>query len=199
MQAYMKTDMAFLGVASSERKTVRRMLASDFPPEDNQAYRDQVTDLWHQDWREAKYLAIDVARHHRRYISFTNLDLYETMIREGGWWDFVDAIAAHLVGRIVFDDRERMRPILEAWIDDDDLWIRRTALLAHLGHKEATDVAQLFDFCTRRASETEFFIRKAIGWALRQHARTDPEAVRRYVADHPELSGLSRREATKHL
>jgi 3-methyladenine DNA glycosylase AlkD len=200
MQAYMKTSMPFYGVTSPARRLVARRLRDEFPPTTPAEYRAQVEHLWALAHREEKYLAIDVAQVHRRFITFEQLDLYERIIREGAWWDFVDEIAAHLVGRVVLDDRERMRPVLERWIDDPDLWIRRTAILSQLLHKDRTDAPMLFDFCDRRAGEKEFFIRKAIGWALRQYARTDPDAVREFVASHTDsLSGLSIREATKHL
>jgi 3-methyladenine DNA glycosylase AlkD len=80
------------------------------------------------------------------------------------------------------------------------MWLRRTAILAQLKHKDATDAGELFDYCLRRSGETEFFIRKAIGWALREYAKTDPDAVRGFLSAHgDELSGLSYREAAKHL
>ncbi len=200
MQAYMKTDMAFFGVTSGDRKLIARHLRRELPPSSDPEYRSQIEELWQQPWRETRYLAIGVARDHRRFITLGNLDLYERMIRQGAWWDLVDEIAAHLVGRLVLEQREQMRPVLDSWIEDSDLWIRRTAILAQLRHKERTDAEQLFDFCLRRAEETDFFIRKAIGWALRQYARTDPDAVRAFLAEHGgELSGLSRREAGKHL
>ena len=93
-----------------------------------------------------------------------------------------------------------MHPKLDRWIDDRNLWIRRTAILSQLKHKGGTDRDQLFGYCLRRAGEKEFFIRKAIGWALREYAKTEPDAVRAFALEHREqLSGLSFREATKHL
>lgn len=200
MQAYMKTDMAFFGATSKQRKAIARDLRLNHPPRSGEEYAAQIADLWAQPWREAKYLALDLAIADKRFITLDRLYLYERMIREGAWWDFVDAIASHLVGRLLQDHREDMRPVLEAWIDDEDLWIRRAAILAHLGHKEDTDVDQLFDHCLRRSHETEFFMRKAIGWALRQYARVDPDAVRRFVDSNADrFSGLTRREALKHV
>lgn len=109
-----------------------------------------------------------------------------------------DDAAAHLVGKLALDEREPMRPVLEAWVDDDDLWIRRTAILAQLRHKDATDEDMLFAFCARRAHEKVFWIRKAIGWVLRDYARTNAAAVRDFVVAHRDtLSGLSVREAKK--
>ncbi|MGI9601957.1 MAG: DNA alkylation repair protein [Acidimicrobiales bacterium] len=200
MAAYMKTDMAFYGVPSPARKRIVREAKKRFTPADDAEYRDQIETLWQLPHREEKYCAIGVARAHQPHITFDQIDLYQDLVTEGAWWDFVDEIATHLVGRVVATDRESMRPILERWIDGDDLWLRRTAIICRLGHKEHTDRDQLFDFCARRAHEKEFFIRKAIGWALREYAKTDPDAVRAFVAEHQsELSGLSQREATKHL
>ncbi len=200
MAAYMKTDMAFFGVTAAPRRRIVRAAVQAFPPITAADYRDQVTTLWALPHREEKYSAVGVARAHPCFITLEQIDLYRRMITEGAWWDFVDEIAAHLVGRVVAVDREAMRPILEEWIDGDDLWLRRTTLICQLGHRDTTDAGQLFDFCARRAHEREFFIRKAIGWALRQYARTDPDAVRSFVAAHAdELSPLSIREATRHL
>ena len=200
MAAYMKTAMPFFGVSARPRRAIVRSAASAFPPGDVAEYRDQVDTLWALPHREEKYCAIALARTHRSSIAFEQIDLYERLVIEGAWWDFVDEIAVHLVGRVVASDRTRMGPVLETWIDSDDLWLRRTAIICQLGHGQDTDTAMLFDFCTRRAAEREFFIAKAIGWALRQYARTDPDAVRSYVDQHgDELAPLSIREATKHF
>lgn len=200
MAAYMKTEMPFYGVASPVRKPIAREIAGRFPARSSDEYWANVLALWCLSHREEKYLAIDYALSFKKLITFEQLDLYRRMIQEGAWWDFVDVIASDLVGRVVLDHRERMRPVLEEWIDHDDMWLRRTALLAQLRHKTATDEAMLFDFCQRRAHEKEFFIRKAIGWALREYARVNPDAVRGFLRDHEaHLSGLSRREAAKHL
>jgi 3-methyladenine DNA glycosylase AlkD len=200
MAAYMKTDMPFYGVSSPARRPIARELKQVFPAGSGTEYRDNVRLLWALPHREEKYLAIDYALSFKKLITFDQIDLYQQMVVEGAWWDFVDVIASDLVGRVVSDDRARMRPILEEWIDHDDVWLRRTALLAQLRHKTATDEAMLFDFCRRRAHEKEFFIRKAIGWALREYARVNPGAVRSFLSENEAyLSGLSRREAARHL
>ena len=200
MAAYMKTNMPFYGVSSPARRPIARELKLMYRAGSATEYRTKVSALWALPHREEKYLAIDYALSFKKLITFEQVDLYRQMVVEGAWWDFVDVIASDLVGRVVLVDRDRMRPTLEQWIDHDDMWLRRTALLAHLRHKTATDEAMLFDFCQRRAHEKEFFIRKAIGWALREYARVNPEAVRGFLRAHEaQLSGLSRREAAKHL
>ena len=200
MAAYMKTDMPFYGVKKPERVPLARELKASFPPDHAEDYRAKVRALWELPHREEKYLAIGYAWTFRRYVVYAQVDLFEGMIVEGAWWDFVDELASPIVGKVVLEDRSRMRPILERWIDGEDMWLRRAAILCQNRHKEETDEEMLFDFCVRRAHEKEFFIRKAIGWALREYARSRPEAVRAFLAEQGyTLSGLSRREAAKHL
>lgn len=200
MAAYMKTEQPFYGVKTPPRRAIAREIAQRFSPVTVRDYEAAVWALWELPHREEQYLAVDVARLWSSFIEPPRLPLYRRMIRDGAWWDTVDAIAAKLVGRLVREHRKRLSPVMHAWIDDGDMWIRRSALICQLGHKADTDAAMLFEFCRRRAHEQEFFIRKAIGWALREYARTDPAAVRSFVAEMgEELSGLSRREATKHL
>ena len=200
MAAYMKTTMAFYGVPKPGRVPIAREVKKRFPPVDADDYRRKVLSLWGLPHREEKYLAVGYAWTFRQHVVFPQMDLFEQMIFEGAWWDFVDELASPIVGQIVLDDRSLMRPVLERWIDGPDMWLRRSALLCQNRHKEKTDQGMLFDFCLRRADEKEFFIRKAIGWALREYARTQPDEVRRFLAEHGDrLSGLSRREAAKHL
>jgi len=200
MAAYMKTDAPFYGVQKAGRLSVERELVKQFPPESRADYRQAVVALWSQPHREERYLAIDYACAFPRYITVSSIPLYRRMIVEGAWWDFVDAIAIHLVGEVLLNQRDATTPKVAGWIDDPNLWLRRSSIIAQVGHKEATDTDLLFDACRRRMPETEFFIRKAIGWALRDYARTNPTAVRTFaVAHRSEMSGLSFREATKHL
>lgn len=200
MAAYLKTDDPFYGVGRSAQKPILADLVSRFPIGSADEYEAAVRALWAQPHREEKYLAIDLAKKYRTLITTPRLPLYRTLIVEGAWWDFVDAVAAHLVGRVLLQDREIVAPQMRAWIADPDMWIRRTAILSQLTHKTATDEVMLFEFCLACAHEKEFFIRKAIGWALRQYARVAPEEVAHFVVEHrDQLAPLSFREATKHL
>jgi len=200
MAAYMKTDMPFYGVQKAGRVPILREAVAGFPAKTRDEYRAAVLALWRQPHREEKYLAIGYAAAFPRFVTLSSVSLYRKMIVEGAWWDFVDGIATSLVGEVLLNQRERMTPRIRAWIDDPDLWLRRTAIISQLGHKDRTDEDLLFEACERRMYEREFFIRKAIGWALRDYARTAPEAVAAFVTEHRAgLSGLSYREATKHL
>ena len=126
--------------------------------------------------------------------------MYRTMITQGAWWDFVDEIAAHLVGSVLLRQRDRLTPTMESWTTSNDMWLARTSIICQLRHKAETDTELLDSACTRNLESTEFFIRKAIGWALREYAKTDPAWVIGYVERHEdEMSGLTYREAMKHL
>ena len=200
MAAYMKTAQPFYGVPTPARATIMRETRDRFVPLDDKSYQRNVLALWNLPHREERYCAIAYARQHPQFITISALPLYERMIREGAWWDFVDEIAINLVGTVLGNSRAKTRPLIERWIDDPDMWIRRTALISHMKHKKETDAAQLFDHCLRRAGESEFFIRKAIGWALREYSKTDPRAVRAFLnKNRKRLSRLSFDEGSKHL
>ena len=200
MAAYMKTDMPFYGIQKPARAVLQRELKKRFKPTSEEEYRSAVLDLWTQPHREEKYVAIFVARTYKTWITPACLDLYEQLLREGAWWDFVDEICVNLVGQLHREHRSEIQPIMDQWIDDHDRWIRRSAILCQLKHKAETDEEVLFSYCLQRCHETEFFIRKAIGWALREYSKTAPEAVAWFLQENQDqLSGLSFREGAKHL
>jgi 3-methyladenine DNA glycosylase AlkD len=200
MAAYLKTDMPFYGVQKQGRTEVMRAIRRRFPVNDLVTYRTAVTSLWEQPHREEKYLAIGLARAHPDYLLVENLDLYRRLIVEGGWWDLVDDVAINCVGLVYLRHRPETEPCIDAWIEDEDMWLRRTSLISPIKHKHDTDYERLFDHCLRRAHEREFFIRKAIGWTLREYAKTAPERVRDFLLENRDRwSGLTRREAGKHL
>ena len=200
MQAYMKTDMPLYGVQKPGRVQILRRLKKDFPPSTRAEYEDLVVALWELPHREEKYLAQGVAVTFEAFIVPESLPLYRRLITEGAWWDFVDDAATHLVRELVIRYPGEAWPVVDSWIDDEDLWLRRAAILCQVGARDRTGEERLFRFCAERAHEKEFFIRKAIGWALREYSKFDPGAVARFVTAHrDDLSGLSYREATRHL
>jgi len=200
MAAYMKTDMPFYGVQKPDREPILRAMKAMFVPTSAVEYEAGVVALWQLPHREEKYAAIEFAIRHKRYIAPAALPIYERLIREGAWWDLVDPVASLLVGRLLLDHRAETAAAMDAWIWDSDMWIRRAALLAHLKHKTHTDERQLFAHCLLCAEEKEFFIRKAIGWVLREYVKTAPVAVLAFLEAHrSRLSPLTVREASKHL
>lgn len=200
MAAYMKTTQPFYGVPRPKTALLTKQVLARFRAPNQRVYERRVQALWRLSNREERYMAIDYARGDPRFIVPASMKLYERLIREGQWWDFVDDIAEYLVGTVLLGYRSETRPTLDRWIDDSDLWIRRAALIAQVKHKTATDQEQLFDYCLRRSAESDFFIRKAIGWALRAYSKSNPEAVRAFLLNNrAALAPLSLREGARHL
>ena len=200
MASYMKTEMPFYGVQASPRDEIIREVKAQIEVENHEDYKALVLALWNRPHREEKYIAVRLARRFSEFIDTRSLPLYEKLVREGAWWDFVDEIAGHLVGGVLDTEPEKTWPVLDEWIEDDLLWIRRTALLAQKRRKERTDEERLFRYCLACADDEEFFIRKAIGWALREYSYIDPDGVRQFLDDHKDrFSALTIREASKRL
>lgn len=208
-QAYMKSALPFRGLTSPELRALLRPLLADpsLAPADRTTWEAEVRALWDDpDVREERYAAVAVSGHRaaRPWQDPDALPLYRHLVATGAWWDLVDAVAPDRVGPILLAHRAVVDPVIRSWAVDDDLWIRRAAVLAQLKHRAATDTALLADVLDANLQDSlhgrEFFVRKAVGWALRQYARTDPGWVRAYVAERGDrLSGLSRREALKRL
>jgi 3-methyladenine DNA glycosylase AlkD len=200
MAAYMKTSMPFYGVPKPARELICRELEKRFAVTNHKDYVRAVLGLWKLPHREEKYFAIDIARTRRDFIVPDSMPLYRRLIEEGAWWDFVDEVAAHLVGSVLLHHRKEIAPLMDRWIEDDDMWIRRAAIISQLTHKDKTDHMRLFRYSLAQAAEKDFFIRKAIGWALRQYAYTAPDRVREFVTkNRNRLSPLTYREASRVL
>lgn len=198
MAAYMKTSDPFFGVPRPARVAIEKEIAERFRPENRRDFERAILALWKGKERERRYLALAYASRFEKLATFDTLRFYERLIREGQWWDTVDWIAGSLVSRLYLRERKRVEPVLKKWIDDENMWVRRSAILAHLAHKTETNEPLLYAFCLKRAHEKEFFIRKAIGWALRQHSKTSPKSVVRFLkANDKTLSPLSVREGRK--
>ncbi|WP_433794357.1 DNA alkylation repair protein [Actinoplanes sp. CA-252034] len=199
MAAYMRGRFPFLGLTSAVRRARARAALAGLPRPTEADLGEVALACWARDEREFQQFACDYLTAHIRVAGPAFLDTVDELITRRSWWDTVDALATHVVADLV-----RRHPALTARMDDwagsADMWQVRTAILHQLHYREATDTARLFGYCAGQASHRDFFVRKAIGWALRQHARTDPDAVRAFLTAHAGvLSPLSIREAAKHL
>ncbi|MFF5625664.1 DNA alkylation repair protein [Microbacterium sp. NPDC012755] len=197
-QAYMKSSMPFLGVKVPQARRIARQAARG--RKDAAELRAAALELWRgATHREERYAATEIMGLRPLRGRLDMLDVHEEMIRTGAWWDHVDEVS-HRLAETLNARPEELTPVLVAWARDEDFWVRRASIISQLGRRGDTDVALLVSAIQPNIADTEFFIRKAIGWALREYAKTDPEWVRTFVAAHEgELSGLSRREAMKHL
>ncbi|MEV4414209.1 DNA alkylation repair protein [Catellatospora sp. NPDC049609] len=198
MRAYMREQFPFLGVPAPQVQAAVRAVLAESPRPDAATLREAALACWARPEREYQYAACVLLRRHAKVLDDGFVDTARHLIVTKPWWDTVDALAAHVVGPLAAR-HPHLTAVLDAWAAGDELWLIRTALLHQLTYQAETDAERLLRYCAARAGHPDFFIRKAIGWALREYARTDPAAVRAFVAAHPELSGLSRREALKHL
>lgn len=202
MRAYMKSAMPYRGVQTPVRRKLVRAALRAHPLSSREAWRAAIQDLWRNAaYREERYAAQDItgAPQFRSYRDLDALPLYEEMVVSGAWWDLVDDVATHKLRELVDAYPAHMAGHMRAWSTDADIWKRRSAILCQIKRKEATDLGLLFDCIEPNLDDGEFFIRKAIGWALRDLAWTDLDTVADYVARHADrLSALSRREALKN-
>ena len=203
MQAYMKSAMPYLGVSAVPLRAVCKAAFVGLSWNDPADWQRDVLAIWRgARFREERHAAIELTgiRAAQPFQTIEVLGLYEEMIVTGAWWDYVDVIATHRLWAIFRHDPAAMKPRMLTWSTDDDLWKRRTAILVQIKAKADTDLDLLYACIEPSIGSTHFFLRKAIGWALRQYAWTDPAEVSRYVAENAgRLSGLSRREALKNI
>jgi 3-methyladenine DNA glycosylase AlkD len=197
MAAYMRQQFEFMGVKTAQRRLATKPTTARARRASGDELVAFARDCWNEPEREFQYVGTDVLTANVARLGSRHLADIEGLITAKSWWDTVDGLAAWCVGGLVRADRTLVTE-MDRWIDADDIWLARSAILHQLRWGADTDAARLFDYSLRRAGDTEFFIRKAIGWALRQYARVDPDAVRVFVETH-QFSGLTRREALKHL
>ena len=207
-QAYMKSAQPYHGVRMPEVRKIATAVAKAHPLATRQEWDATVLDVWRRaTHREQRYAATELAIHtpYRKWLDADALAMIEEMIVAGAWWDHVDALAANHMGLMLSRDPDRIRPVMWAWATDDmerdgAMWRRRTSILCQLKFKEATDLDLLFHTIDASMDRKEFFLRKAIGWALRQYAYVDADVIVGFVDRHgDDLSGLSKREALKNI
>lgn len=202
-QAYLKSDMPHHGIGSPDLKVLLKPFHAEFRPASRQGWEQTVLTLWDgATHREERYAAISYAQHRaaKQWQDPESIDLYRHLITTGAWWDLVDTVAGDLVGGVLKAHRAAVTPVMRSWAVDEDLWMRRSSVICQLKHGAETDLGLLSYAIEANVDDTSFWLRKAIGWALRQYVRTDAEWVRAEVARLGDrLSGLSRREALKHL
>ena len=196
--AYLRHQLPFLGIPATQATQLSRVVLAGLAKPTEADLVAVARACWARPEREYQYFA---CAYLRRHVSTGSADLLATvrdLITSKSWWDTVDTLAAHTVGPLVATYPDLVSK-MDAWIEDENMWLIRTAILHQLRYKASTDAPRLFRYCARQAGHRDFFVRKAIGWALREYARTDPAAVRSFVDEHrASLSPLSVREASRH-
>lgn len=198
MKKYMKDLFDFYGIPKPKRTELSKPFIKEISQLEEKEVISVSKKLWTMPQRELQYVAMDLLLKSKIHEDKNSDTFFEWLIINRSWWDTVDAIVSHLVGKYLLLFPEKRDKLIDSWCMSGNLWLIRTAILFQLNYKDKTDEALLFGLCKQFAGEKEFFIKKAIGWALRQYARTHPEAVRKFVK-HNMLQPLSIREAMKHL
>ena len=197
MKAYLKSEYAFFGVQAPLRKKLFRQARSDFSLDNRQDYEQLVTELWLSSHRETQYQALEVAQAYKPWFTPDSMPLYEMMLSSAESWDTVDWLAISIIGPLLLLE-PALKQKMSVWRNSDNVWLRRSAVIVHNKHKAQTDVTLLSETILCLAHDKDFFIRKAIGWALREYSRTDCQWVELFVEQNSSLlSPLSQREALK--
>ncbi len=203
MQAYMKSAMPYHGVQTPQLRRICRNVFADVRIPTAAVWRSQVLSMWRgAQYREERYAALLLAGDSRARLFQTPsaMKMYEELIVTGAWWDYVDDIASHRIGVILRDYPGPIARRMRAWSISRNLWKRRASILCQLGFKAQTDLKLLYACIEPSLDSREFFLQKAIGWALRQYAWIDSGEVKKYVRlNRARLSALSCREALKNI
>lgn len=197
MRRYMREQFDFFGVKSAARREVTQEIFLKFEPVSSAELERRVRELWQQPFRELQYCASDYLFRYRSKLGARHIRLIRDLIITRSWWDTVDSLATRSVGDLVLRYAQ-VREAMDKWIRDPNLWIRRCALIHQLKFREYTDWDRLQKYCLICSSEEDFFIRKAIGWSLREYAKNNPIEVKRFVQSN-DFSTLTVREALKNL
>lgn len=196
MKKYMKNLFPFLGIKASERKKLSKTFIQELCAiKDFESY---VLNLWELPEREYQYVAVDFLVKKKKLLDESHVDLIESLILTKSWWDTVDPIASHLVGAIFSKSPALVQRRGTDWVNSENIWLQRSMILFQLKYKEKADKELLFSIIERTKHIEEFFIQKAIGWALREYSKTNPADVGRFI-ESQSLSNLARKEGLKHI
>jgi 3-methyladenine DNA glycosylase AlkD len=198
MKSYMRDKFEFYGIQATERREISRHLLrmENRPPKSK--LDKVIKKLWSEEKRELHYFVLDLMQRYQKKYKVEDIGLMEYMVVNNSWWDTVDITAKKIIGSYLKIYPEYKIEYVDKWIKSDNIWLQRTAILFQLGYKEETDQKLLFKIIERLKDIDEFFIQKAIGWALRAYSYKKPEVVKAYIKNN-ELSNLSTREGLKAI
>lgn len=202
-QAYMKSQLPYRGLTTAVLRQVCSQVFAAHPLAGFDQWQAAVLELWREaEFREERYAAVELTgdRRYREYQTPATVPLYEELVVTGAWWDLVDPVATKRLAGLLRAHRADIEPVVRAWSTDAHLWKRRAALICQVGFHRETDPELLFACIDPNLDDRDFFIRKGIGWALREYSKVAPTEVLAYVTSRRDrLSALSRREALKHV
>lgn len=198
MSAYMRNNFPFLGIRSPLRKQLLRQLFAEYEMPDGEQLLLETAALYKMPEREFQYVAIALLDKGKKQLGTIDLAFCESLITDKSWWDSVDSIVPSIVGTIVLQDRVKGEKVMRQWSASKNMWLNRSAILHQLKYKTEMNEQLLHEIIQMHIESKEFFIQKAIGWVLREYAKTNPKSVLSFVTA-TDLKPLSRREALKNI
>ena len=195
---YLRNQFDFLGIRTPIRRKLTKQFFHEFGVPTKENLKDIIFILWERSEREYQKAALDILEKVKKELTSDDMPWLSSLLVKKSWWDTVDVLSPHIMGYLFTAYPELISQYADQWILDEDFWLQRSALLYQLYYKNRTDEKRLFPYILTRADSEEFFVQKAIGWVLREYAKTNPLAVRDFVSFN-DLKPLSRREALKNL
>ncbi|RHW32760.1 DNA alkylation repair protein [Lysinibacillus yapensis] len=195
---YLRNQFDFLGIRAPIRRKLTNQYIKEHGLPSNGDLKDIIFCLWDLPEREYQQAALDILDKAKKGLTSSEMPWLSSLIVKKSWWETVDVLSPHIFGYMFLKNDELVPLYAEKWIEDENIWLQRAAILYQLKFKEKTNEERLFRYILRRANSDEFFVQKAIGWALREYAKTSPENVKNFVSQH-RLKPLSEREALKHF
>ncbi len=196
MKKYMRDLYDYYGIRSEIRREIQKELISQLKSINQEQLIYIINQLWNLNKREFQYTAMDICGIKKNLLNKNIIDKIENLIISKSWWDTVDFLAPNCIGTIFRNNPEIKLNYIGKWVSSDNLWLKRACLIFQLKYKNKTDKGLLFNLCTKLSKEQDFFIKKAIGWALREYSKVSPLEVKSYIENHS-LSNLSIREGMK--
>ena len=197
-KAYLLNQFEFYGIKTPLRRKLCKEFYKSNPISTHKELTVLIKECFAAPQREMHYFAIELLGYHKKLWSKQTIPLMEWIITHNSWWDSVDSTNSHVIGKFFLQFPEYIKPTTSKWNKSSNIWLQRMSILFQLMYKDKTDTQLLTKYIEHCALEEEFFIRKAIGWALRAYAYKNKRWVIQFIKDHPSLSNLSKREALKH-
>jgi 3-methyladenine DNA glycosylase AlkD len=198
MEKYMRNQFPYFGIKTPERREIEKQFFKETGILTQPFNKDFVWALWKMDEREYQNVALDYIEKSLKKLQKEDLPFFEKLITTKSWWDTVDVIGPKAVGQVALQNPEVIEETIDDWSTHENMWLRRAAILFQLKYKQQTNEALLYQYIVKNAVSKEFFIQKAIGWALRELSKTNPESVKNFIEGH-KLAPLSVREGSKYL
>lgn len=199
MAAYMKDQFAFYGLKKPARQAVTQAFVAQHGWPDASQLQEVMRLIWEQEYREMHYFGLELLVKQLKTCTPDAIPFFEYLITHQSWWDTVDWLATRVMGEWLKRHPDTIPTLMHRWVNADNMWLNRVSIIFQLKYKQRTDTALLTRHIQQHLYHPDFFIRKAIGWALREYSKTDADFVVTFVESHPDLSPLSQREALKWL